>query len=56
MKGLGGGLADKCVARTFWDCEHGWAAARGDWTNPRIAAAAEEAMAVSSRFVSLHTA
>ena len=28
MKALEG-LGDKCVARTFWDCDHGWAAARG---------------------------
>ena len=33
---------DKCVARTFWDCDHGWAAARGDWSNPRINAASLE--------------
>ena len=31
-------LADKMVARTFWDVDHGWAAARGDWSNPRIRA------------------
>jgi pimeloyl-ACP methyl ester carboxylesterase len=28
MRSLDGGLGDKCVARTFWDCDHGWAAAR----------------------------
>ena len=28
MKALDPGLADKCAARTYWDCDHGWAAAR----------------------------
>lgn len=31
-------MADKMVARTFWEVDHGWAAARGDWNNPRIRA------------------
>ena len=39
----GGQLAAKHLVRTYHDQLHGWAAARGDRSDPRVAAAARGA-------------
>jgi len=36
-------FCDKCVHVPFPDQVHGWMAARGDWTKPKVAAAAGRA-------------
>lgn len=43
-------FADQCVYRRFDDQEHGFMAARGDWSDAKVAAAAGEGIELLGGF------
>lgn len=49
-------FADKCVYKRFEDQTHGFCAARGDWAQPDVAAAATEAIGMLSSFFAANLA
>jgi len=47
-------FASKCIYKTYDDMKHGFAAARGDWTDPRNKECIEDVLQISTKFFQQH--